>query len=153
MGILSTAISFFTNPVADIVGGWQARKTIASKTASDIAHLEGELKKTRLQASIDRLKNQDGEDADYDQKVLDNRRYTLMDDFLILFWLVIFAMHFIPATADEMAKGWIAIAKAPWWFQFGMVGILISTLGLMRLFRMWTDKKFSFARKQEGATS
>ena len=146
MKILSSIVNFFTKPVADIVGGWQGRKNAAAQTVNELALLEGDLKKARVKADIKRVENQDYQDADYDQKVLDNRKYTIMDDLLITFWLVIFVMHFITGYADKMAAGWTAIGKAPWWFQFGMLGILVSTLGLMRLFRMYTENKFRFKK-------
>lgn len=145
--MLASIISFITKPFADIVGGWQGRKNAASQTVNELALLEGDLKKARITADIRRIENQDNSDADYDQKVLDNRKYTIMDEVLIIFWLTVFIFHFIPDYAATMQKGWVAIAKAPWWFQFGMLGILVSTLGLMRLFRMYTENKFSFGGK------
>jgi len=144
MGILSKVLNFIAKPFADIVGGWQGRKTAAAQTVNELALLEGDLKKAHVMAEIRRIENQDNADADYDQKVLDNRKYTIMDDLLIIFWLVIFICHFLPDYAPIMAAGWLAIGKAPWCFQFGMLGILVSTLGLMRLFRMYTENKMSF---------
>lgn len=148
MNLISGIVNFFAKPVADIVGGWQGRKNAAAQTVNELALLDGELKKTRVKAEIKRIESQDNQDADYDQKVLDNRKYTIMDDLLIVFWLVVFLFHFIPEYAATMQKGWIAIGKAPWWFQFGMLGILVSTLGLMRLFRMYTENKFKFGGKK-----
>ena len=142
--MLSKIISFFINPFADVIGGWQARKTIAAKTTAIIATLDGELKAAKIQAKIDRTKNQDESDISYDLQVLKNRALSIMDEILIVFWLVVFSLHFIPEYAPTMKAGWLAINNAPWWFQFGMLGILVSTLGLMRLFRMWTENKFSF---------
>jgi len=139
-------VKFFTNPFADIVGSWQGRKNAAAATINELALLEGDLKKARITADIKRVENQDYADADYDQKVLDNRKYTIMDDFLILWCISLVTMHFIPATAIYMGKGWDALAKSPWWFQFTMLGIMISTLGLMRLFRMYTENKFNFKK-------
>jgi hypothetical protein len=146
MNIISGIVNFFTKPVADIVGGWQGRKNAAAQTVKELALLEGDLKKARITADIKRVENQDSNDTDYDQKVLDNRKYTYMDDFLILWCLSLVTMHFIPYTAVYMGVGWDALAKSPWWFQFTMLGIMISTLGLMRLFRMYTDNKFSFKK-------
>jgi hypothetical protein len=142
--MFASIINFITKPFADIVGGWQGRKNAAAQTVNELALLEGDLKKARVTAEIKRIESQDNQEADYDQKVLDNRKYTIMDEVLIVFWLIIFVMHFIPDYADEMSAGWAAIGKAPWWFQFGMLGILVSTLGLMRLFRMYTENKFKF---------
>jgi hypothetical protein len=147
MKIFSSIINFISKPFADIVGGWQGRKNAAAQTVNELALLEGDLKKARVTADIKRVESQDYADADYDQKVLDNRKYTIMDDVLIVFWLIVFIFHFIPDYAATMQKGWVAIGKAPWWFQFGMLGILVSTLGLMRLFRMYTENKFSFGNK------
>lgn len=147
MGVFSSVVSFFTKPFAEIVGGWQGRKNAAAATVNELALLEGDLKKALVTADIRRIENQDNADSDYDQKVLDNRKYTIMDDILIVFWLAVFLAHFIPDYAPKMAAGWTAIGKAPWWFQFGMLGILVSTLGLMRLFRMYTENKFSFGNK------
>jgi len=146
---LSGLVNFFTKPVADIVGHWQGRKTAAAQTVNELALLEGDLKKARVTAEIKRVESQDYADADYDQKVLDNRKYTIIDDVLIIFWLIVFSLHFIPNYAPKMAAGWTAIGKAPWWFQFGMLGILVSTLGLMRLFRMYTENKFKFGGSKQ----
>jgi hypothetical protein len=146
MKIFSSIVNFFTKPVADIVGGWQGRKNVAAETASTLAKLDGKLKAAKVQAKIDRVTNQDSADSDYDGQVLKNRALSVMDEVLIVFWLVIFVMHFIPDYAPKMAAGWTAIGQAPWWFQFGMLGILVSTLGLMRLFRMYTENKFSFKK-------
>lgn len=142
--MFSTFINFITKPLADIVGGWQGRKDAAAVTVNKLALLEGDLKVAKVQAKINRVTQQDSADADYDSQVLKNRALSVMDEILIGFWLVIFVMHFISDYAPKMAAGWTAIGKAPWWFQFGMLGILVSTLGLMRLFRMYTEKKFSF---------
>ena len=150
--MLSKILSFITNPFADVVGGWQARKTIAAETAAIVAMLEGELKAAKIQAKIDRTKSHDSADIGYDLQVLKNRALSIMDEILIVFWLVVFSLHFIPEYAPTMQAGWVAIGKAPWWFQFGMLGILVSTLGLMRLFRMWTENKFSFKGAQRGPT-
>ena len=145
--MFATILSFLTNPIADIVGGWTARKNVAAETAAQLATLDGQLKVAIVQAKINRIANQDNADSDYDQQVLKNRALSIMDEILIVFWLVVFSLHFIPEYAQTMKNGWVAINKAPWWFQFGMVGILVSTLGLMRLFRMYTENKFKLGSK------
>lgn len=145
--MISKILGFITNPFADVVGGWQARKTIAAETAGQLATAESNLKIAKVNAKIERTKHQDESDISYDMQVLRNRALSYMDEVLIIFWLVVFSLHFMPDYAPTMQKGWIAIGKAPWWFQFGMLGILVSTLGLFKLFRMWTENKFSFGSK------
>jgi hypothetical protein len=146
--MFSKIINFIAKPFADIVGGWQGRKNVAAETASTLAKLDGQLKAAKVQAKINRITQQDSADSDYDTQVLKNRALSFMDEVLIVFWLIIFVMHFIPDYALKMSAGWTAINKAPWWFQFGMLGILVSTLGLMRLFRMYTENKFKFGGNQ-----
>ncbi|WP_435275708.1 hypothetical protein ACMAZF_01350 [Psychrobium sp. nBUS_13] len=145
--MINKILGFITNPFAELIGGWQARKTIAAQTASELAQAESNLKIAKVNAKIQRTKSQDESDISYDMQVLKNRALSYMDEVLIIFWLVVFVLHFIPEYAQTMQAGWVAINKAPWWFQFGMLGILVSTLGLFKLFRMWTEKKFSFGGK------
>ncbi|PHR87951.1 MAG: hypothetical protein COA78_36770 [Blastopirellula sp.] len=146
--MFSKFLSFFTNPFAEVVGGWQARKTIAAENAAAIATAKVNLTIAKVNAQIERTKGQDESDISYDMQVLKNRALSIMDEVLIVFWLVVFSLHFIPEYASTMQAGWVAIGKAPWWFQFGMLGILVSTLGLFKLFRMWTENKFSFGGKR-----
>jgi hypothetical protein len=145
--MLSSVLSFIAKPFADTVGQWQSRKTLAAKSEAQKINNQLSIDAAMAQAKINRLKDQNSADAAYDLLVLENRKTTIMDELLIVFWLGVFAMHFIPKTAPMMADGWAAIMGAPWWFQFGMLGILVSTLGLMRLFREWTRGKISFSNK------
>ena len=54
----------------------------------------------------------------------------------IIIFMGLFICHFIPDMQPHMAAGWAAMDKAPLMFQFAIFGILISTLGLMRLFKI-----------------
>lgn len=140
--MLATLFSFISKPIADIVGGYQARKTIAVKSASLIAQAKVDLKVTRIKAKIEQAVITSQQDNDYDTQVLKNRNNTLADEFIILVWFGLFIAHFIPDYAVIMSAGWAAMGYGgvPWWFEFGMVGILVSTLGLMRLFKLWVGK-------------
>lgn len=142
--MLSKLLGFFTNPFADVIGGWQARKTIAAENAATIATAEVNLKVAKFNAKAQRLNNQATNDADYDMQVLRNRNESLMDNFVIITVFTIWLAHFIPITQPYMASGWKAMGYqgAPWWLEFLIVGIGVSTLGLMRLFRaFWRVKE------------
>ena len=166
MNWFNRLIGFLTNPVADIVGGWQARKNIAAESAASIAKAETEFKVTKFKAAAERLMQENQRDYDYDLQVLKNRNNTKMDELIIIVWFTIFIMHFIPATQPYMAAGWVAMGYGtetcvvnttppltaavttctpnpfgpPWWFEFGMVGILVSTLGLMRVLKLFINR-------------
>lgn len=141
--MIDKIIAFISQPLINVVGGWQARKTMAAQSAQAAIVNQLDIDKAVTTAKIQRITSQDNADIAYDLMVLENRKKTYADDVIQLFFLCIIIMHFIPKTQPYMFDGWAAIDKAPWWFQFGIVGILISTLGLMRIFRMWTEQRFT----------
>jgi len=136
MGFLGPLFTLFTS-------GVEAYKAVKGK-AIDQAVNEQEarhgLKLAKLAAMTRRFDQQNIADSNYDNRVLENRRFSIMDEVLIMVWLGVFIGHFIPALQPFMKGGWSAMGYTsgpPWWFEFGMVGILVSTLGLMALLRVW----------------
>ncbi len=143
MGWFKTLVSFITDPIADLTGGYVERKRIAAEMAADVARAENNFKIAQFEAKARRCMQAEQNDADYDLLVLKNRDKTLMDELIILFFLGLFICHFIPAMQPYMHKGWQSMGYqgAPWYFEFVIVGIAVSTLGLMRLFRaFWGGK-------------
>ena len=143
MGWLKTLVSFITDPIADLTGGYVERKRIAAEMAADVARAENNFKIAQFEAKAKRCMQAEQNDADYDFLVLKNRDKTIMDEVIILFFLGLFVCHFIPAMQPYMHKGWQAMGYegAPWYFEFVIVGIAVSTLGLMRLFRAFWGSK------------
>jgi len=143
MGWLKTLVSFITDPIADFTGGYVERKRIAAEMAADVARAENNFKIAQFNAKAKRCMQAEQNDADYDFLVLKNRDKTIMDEVIILFFLGLFVCHFIPAMQPYMHKGWQAMGYegAPWYFEFVIVGIAVSTLGLMRLFRAFWGSK------------
>ena len=141
-------LSFFTDPLADIVGGWQARKTLAVEHKKEIALAKHELKITKLLAKTRQVQKDAENDQTYDMQVLKNRQGSWTDEFIIITWFVVFiASLCVPVyyavkqgRVLDMGQVWASLSSAPWWFEFGMVGILVSTLGLMRVLRLMLGK-------------
>ena len=139
MSWLSAVLNFFTNPLADVIGGWNERKTLAAKNTQKLVEAEINCKVAKLEAAAKRYEIEATADQDYDMQVLRNRNNTLADELIIVIWFIVFLMHFVPVTQPHMAKGWAAMgyeSGPAWWFEFGMIGILVSTLGLMRVLRL-----------------
>lgn len=146
MGALITGLlSFFTKPVADLVGGYTARKQVAAEMAADVAKAENNVKIAEAEARAERARNREQNDTDYDLTVLHNRENSTTDDIIIYVFLGIFIAHFIPALQPYMHAGWVAMGYngVPWWFELVLVGICVSTLGLMRMFRSWRSLRGS----------
>lgn len=143
MNWLKPLIALITNPIADLSGGYRERKRIAAENAAAIAKSEADLKIARNEAKAHRAKTIEQNDTDYDLLVLENRSKTLMDEVIILVFLGLYLAHFIPSLQPYMAGGWKAMGYtgAPWYFELIIVGIAVSTLGLMRLFRLFFNRK------------
>ncbi|MDE0165693.1 MAG: hypothetical protein OXL36_11420 [Bryobacterales bacterium] len=144
-------VAALTRLAGDIVGRYQARKAVKAASAARIEQKRADLEVTRIEAEIARARRTDTADADYDLQVLRNRERSWADEVLIGIFTGIFILPFIDALqatwtgrrlglAEAVADGWAAHGYdgAPWWFEFAMVGILVSTLGLFRLIRMWS---------------
>jgi hypothetical protein len=139
---VTSLLSFFTNPIADLSGGYRERQRIAAESAADIAEAHTQLKLAKVNAKTRRLDNQDSNAISYDMTVLNNRADTYMDGLIIVVFLGLFICHFIPVMQPYMSNGWAAMGYngAPWYFEFIIVGIAVSTLGLMSLFRAFWRK-------------
>lgn len=140
---LTKLLGFFSNPVADVVGGWNARKNIAAESTAKIAQAEVNLKVTKLLTKAKQLERESEMDFDYDTQVLKNRNNTFADELIIIIWFLVFIMHFVPITQPYMNAGWSAMgykSGPAWWFEFGMVGILVSTLGLFRVLKLMVSR-------------
>ena len=132
----------------DTVGGvFKQRaeiKKIKNEGALRIEQAKIDYKVAKLNAQSALKQNQLANDTNYDMQVLKNRREPYMDELIIMGFISIMILTFIPATQNYMAVGWQALSTAPWWFEFGIVGILVSTLGLKDVLRMFmgvTKKK------------
>lgn len=136
MGPLMPLFTLFTSGV-DAYRAVKEKRIHQAVAEQEAAH---GVKLAKLGAKQRRFEMKHQATTDYDQQVLENRRFTIMDEVLIAVWLGVFIAHFIKPLQPYMKVGWQAMgynSGPPWWFEFGMVGILISTLGLMALFKLW----------------
>jgi uncharacterized membrane protein YcfT len=143
--IIGALVKPFVEVGTTMATGWDARKTAKQKGAQKLEDARQELKVVKVQASIAREQVAVQNDSDYDMQVLKNREKTYADELLIALWMSIFIMHFIPKTQPHMAAGWAAMGYTDgpaWWFELGMVGILVSTLGLMKILKLMLSGGF-----------
>lgn len=128
------------------VSGWFKRRQVRKQAVVDKKH---ELKMAKLGARVARYEadaqaasETRQQDQEYDLQVLKNRRESWIDEVIILAMIAVVIMHFIPFTQPFMAAGWAAMGYTgmPWWCEFAIVGIFISTLGLLKVFRFWMGR-------------
>ena len=148
-----------------IVGRYQARKKAKQAAAARIEEKRADLEVARIDAEIRCQERTDTADIDYDIQVLRNRERSRADEVLIAIFAGIFILPFVDALqatwsgkllglAGAVADGWRAHGYdgAAWWFEFAMVGILVSTLGLFRLLRMWRGQRVAPAARASERT-
>ncbi len=136
---LSALFSPLIKPITSLIDGWNERATVKLKGKLAVSQAKSSAKVARYLADAKRYELDAQRDQSYDERVLSNRERSLADEAIIAVFMSMFALHFVPVTQPYMLDGWIAMGYegVPWWFEFVMVGICVSTLGLMRLLRLW----------------
>lgn len=148
INIIGNLVGSAINSVSEIAKKKQAIKEIKEKGKLSIEQAKVDLNLAKLQAEIKQQETQASNDTNYDMQVLKNRRESLIDEFIIVGFFVIMLLTFIPATQETMAKGWKALNDTAWWFEFGIVGILVSTLGLKDVLRIFIGGSIEKLKKK-----
>jgi uncharacterized ion transporter superfamily protein YfcC len=148
LNILGNLLGGVINTVGDVVKKDQAIKEIKQKGKLSIAQAKIDLAISKLQAQVKQQETQAENDMSYDMQVLKNRRESLIDEFIIVGFFIIMILTFIPATQATMAQGWKALNDTAWWFEFGIVGILVSTLGLKDVLRIFLGGSIDKLKKK-----
>lgn len=146
--IIGNILGGVVNTVGDVVKKDQAIKEIRQKGKLSLEQAKIDLDVAKLKAQITQQETQAENDMTYDMQVLKNRRESLIDEFIILGFFVIMILTFIPATQATMAEGWRALNNTAWWFEFGIVGILVSTLGLKDVLRIFIGGSIDKLKKK-----
>lgn len=85
-------------------------------------------------------------EADWDLVAQRQAQYSWKDEFITLVW---FAPMIVAWFAPKEAMNWIQfVTKLPYWYQFGMFGILSATFGLR-----WYFKQQNFKRPNNKETA
>jgi len=146
--IIGNLLGGVVNTVGDVVKKDQAIKEIRQKGKLSLEQAKIDLNVAKLKAKITQQETQAANDMTYDMQVLKNRRESLIDEFIILGFFVIMILTFIPATQATMAEGWRTLNNTAWWFEFGIVGILVSTLGLKDVLRIFIGGSIDKLKKK-----
>lgn len=146
--IVGNLLGSVVGTVGDVVKRDQQIKKIKEKGNLDIQQAKIDLSVAKLNAEIKRQQTQADNDMTYDMQVLKNRRESFIDEFIILGFFIIMILTFIPATQGTMAAGWEALNDTAWWFEFGIVGILVSTLGLKDVLRIFVGGSIDKLKKK-----
>lgn len=146
---VGTVIGTIAAPIVGIFQTDAETKQIEKEGTLKLKKAKIRLKQAKVEAKIAdqeaRSKHalaQQGNDISYDMQVLRNRATSWLDELIVSAFVLLIALHFIPATQPYMASGWRSMGydSAPWWLEFAILGILVSTLGLMGVLRVFVSK-------------
>lgn len=112
-------------------------KTMKAEAKFKIQEAKLNLKLARLETESKQIQQQATLDGTYDQMAQQQKRYTYADEFITLSVFGMLFLTFIPQTQETMNRGWEALNNAPFWFEFIIVGIVVSTFGLTAWSRGW----------------
>lgn len=148
LNIIGNLVGSVVGTVGNVVEKKQQLNEIKTKGKLSIEQAKVDLSVAKLQSQIKQQETQAANDMTYDMQVLKNRRESYIDEFIILGFFVIMILTFIPVTQATMAKGWKALNETAWWFEFGIVGILVSTLGLKDVLRIFMGGSIDKLKKK-----
>jgi len=144
------------NPISaivDAVGGWAQSREKTQQVRAEANVRTEEAKANRVIARIEAdtaveiargaaATKMDEHIQDYDLQVLRNRQRSIIDEVMIVGLGFLVLAHFIPYTQPFMREGWGAMgyaAGAPWWFEMVIVIAFVSTLGGMRVLKLFSE--------------
>ena len=153
---MKIVLDFLGSIIRPIIGIFDIdAETRKIKTAGrqKIASAKINLKVAKINAKAKIEDTRATNDISYDMQVLMNRGKSITDDILLLSFVLLVVCHFVPPLQPYMRNGWFAMGydHAPWWLEFGIVGILVSTLGLMGVIRLFFKViPYNFRSDKEG---
>lgn len=114
---------------------------VDAKNKQAIAKVEAKTEVIRAKAKSEcTIAESDAQAAnDIDLITVKNKNETYMDNIVILTFLSTYIAMFIPYLQPYVAQGFENFKEAPDWFQYIMYGIVVSELGLRRMFMRLLD--------------
>ena len=133
-------LSLITMAVGKLFGAGEA--WVEAKTKQATLKVEDKIKRDQAKTNASITKEQKDADAcnDIDLIAIKNQRYTWTDEYVKVLFTLPFIMMFLPWTQQYVIDGFKAFQLyTPEWYQYVVYGILISELGLRRIFMKLFD--------------
>lgn len=101
-----------------------------------------DLKKSKNEAEAEYHRSALKGEQDWDIEAQKQARYSWKDEFITVIW---FAPLIMAWFDEERAAKWVSfVAQMPYWYQFGMFGIIAASFGLRWYFK---SQSFKVAKK------
>ena len=110
----------------------QERATAKVKAKITLDNAKTQSKITRLEADAQAAN-------DIDLITVKNKNNTIMDNIVVCTILSPFWLMFIPSVQPYVESGFTAFSEAPEWYQYCVYAVVISELGLRRIFMKLFD--------------
>jgi len=117
------------SPITDTINTYQNNKAKKQERAD-------RLEDAKVQGEIDRIAKITSGEIDYDVEAQRQMQYSWKDEYLVIVLSMPFICSFIPEVQDYIITGWTYISKAPDWYQWSFMGVIIATFGLRTMAKL-----------------
>jgi len=111
------------SPISNTINTWQNNRAKAQER-------KDKLEDAKVQGEITRIAKITSGEIDYDVEAQRQMQYSWKDEYLVIVLTLPFICSFIPEVQDYIITGWEYVSKAPDWYQWSFMGIIIATFGL-----------------------
>ena len=110
-------------PIAELAGGWLNAKTQAQQA-------NAKLKLTEAEARAKILVSKETSIQDWERIMAQGSQSSWKDEWLVVFFTILMACHFIPYTQDAMERGWQILEYADPMFWYIILTIVGASFGV-----------------------
>lgn len=105
-----------------------------------------DLKKSKNEAEAARFMRMAEIEADWDLEAQRQAQYSWKDELITIVWL---APLVVAWKYPEKAEAWVDfVSKLPYWYQFGLFGIMAASFGLRWYFKQQNFKVPGYEREK-----
>jgi len=117
------------SPLTGLISNYQTNKAKKQER-------KDRLEEAKVQGEIDRINKVTSGEIDYDVEAQRQMEKSWKDEYLVLLLSMPFIGSFLPQVQDYVIVGWGYLAKAPEWYQWCFMGVIIATFGLRTMAKL-----------------
>ncbi len=130
MNWFESIIGLITNPITEVVKGYQQRKTLELESSEKDKQRQHELNSKKIDVAHELAKQGQQIEADWDTNAQQDMKTSWKDEYLTLLFSMPLILSFFPATQEAVLKGFETLNKTPDWYMMLVSGIVAGVFGL-----------------------
>lgn len=130
MGWFSEILGVITNPITEVIKGYQQRKTVEVELEAKILDRQHELNLKKMDIAAELAKQGLQVEADWDARAQADMSSSWKDEYLLILFSIPLVAAFFTRTQDDVLKGFAILEQTPDWYILMITGIVSATFGL-----------------------